>query len=122
MRPSAAVPAARDLRAQRRHERIIDAAVGNVQIRVHTDGGNAVPRHGQHLASGEIIRRRVPQRRKDERVVRNNELRAQLDRFCDHGVCDVQRQQCFFHHSAAVTDQKAGVIKIHLIPHRRDLI
>ena len=70
--------AACDLRAQRRHERIIDAAVGNVQIRVHTDGGNAVPRHGQHLASGEIIRRRVPQRRKDEWVVRNNELRAQL--------------------------------------------
>lgn len=81
-----------------------------------------MPRHGQHLASGEIIRRRVPQRRKDERVVRNNELRAQLDRFCDHGVCDVQRQQCFFHRSAAVTDQKAGVIKVHLIPHRRDLI
>ena len=49
-------------------------------------------------------------------------LRAQLDRFCDHGVCDVQRQQCFFHRSAAVTDQKTGVIKIHLIPHRRDLI
>ena len=114
--------AARDLRAQRRHERIIDAAVGNVQIRVHTDGGNAVPRHGQHLASGEIIRRRVPQRRKDERVVRNNELRAQLDRFCDHGVCDVQRQQRIFYRSSTVTNQKTGVIKIHLIPHRRDLI
>ena len=81
-----------------------------------------MPRHGQHLASGEIIRRRVPQRRKDERVVRNNELRAQLDRFCNHGVCDVQRQQRIFYRSSAVTDQKTGVIKIHLIPHRRDLI
>ena len=81
-----------------------------------------MPRHGQHLASGEIIRRRVPQRRKDERVVRNNELRAQLDRFCDHDVCDVQRQQHIFYRSSTVTNQKTGVIKIHLIPHRRDLI
>lgn len=69
---------ARDLRIQCRHERIINTAVGNVQIRVHADGRNAVPRQYQHLTSGEIIRRRVPQRRKDERVVRNNELRAQL--------------------------------------------
>ena len=81
-----------------------------------------MPRHGQHLASGEIIRRRVSQRRKDERVVRNNELRAQLDCFCDHGVCDVQRQQRIFYRSSTVTNQKTGVIKIHLIPHRRDLI
>ena len=49
-------------------------------------------------------------------------LRAQLDRFCDHGVCDVQRQQRIFYRSSTVTNQKTGVIKIHLIPHRRDLI
>ena len=113
---------ARDLRTQRRHKRVIDPAIGNIQIRMHADGGNAVPRQYQHLTSGEIIRRRVPQRRKDERVVRNNELRAQLDRFRDYIIRDVQRQQCFLHRSAAVTDQKAGVIEVHLIPYRRDLV
>ena len=81
-----------------------------------------MPRQYQHLTSGEIIRRRVPQRRKDERVVRNNELRAQLDRFRDYIIRDVQRQQCFLHRSAAVADQKAGVIEVHLIPYRRDLV
>ena len=54
--------------------------------------------------------------------MRNNKLRAQLDRFRDHVVRDVQRQQCLFHCSAAVTDQKAGVIKVHLIPYRRNLV
>ena len=79
-----------------------------------------MPRQYQHLTSGEIIRRRVPQRRKDERVVRNNELRAQLDRFRDYIIRDVQQR--LFHRSAAVTDQKAGVIEVHLIPYRRDLV
>ena len=61
--------AARDLSAQRHHERVVDAAFGNVQIRVHTDGRNAVPRERKHLASGEIVRRRMAQRREDEWVV-----------------------------------------------------
>ena len=60
---------ARDLCAQRLHERIVDATFGNVQIRVHTDSCDAVARERKHLPAGEIVSRRMAQRREDERVV-----------------------------------------------------
>ena len=61
--------AARDLCTQRRHERIVDAAVSNIQIRVHTDGCDAVARERKHFPAGEIVRRRAAQWRENERVV-----------------------------------------------------
>ena len=114
--------AARDLSAQRHHERVVDAAVSNIQIRMHTDGCDAVARERKHFAAGEIVRRRAAQWCEDERVVRNNELCAQCSRLRDHVVRDIQRQQHMLDRSAAVTDQKTGVIKVHLIPHRCEII
>ena len=75
--------------------------------------------------SGEFCTSREIRDRKQDTIVLEEvelEIQAQLDRFRDHIIRDVQRQQCFLHRSAAVADQKAGVIEVHLIPYRRDLV
>ena len=89
---------------------------------MHTDGCDAVARERKHLPAGEIVRRRAAQWREDERVVRNDELCAQCSRLRDHVVRDIQRQQHMLDRSAAVTDQKTCVIKVHLIPHRCEIV
>ena len=89
---------------------------------MHTDGCDAVARERKHLAAGEIVRRRAAQWCEDERVVRYNELRVQLSRLRNHFIRNVQRQQHALDRGAAVTDQKTGVIKVHLIPHRCKIV
>ena len=46
----------------------------------------------------------------------------QRSRLRDHFICNVQRQQHALDRSTAVTDQKTGVIKVHLIPHRCEIV
>ena len=89
---------------------------------MHADGCDAVARERKHFAAGEIVRRRAAQWCEDERMVRNDELCAQCSRLRDHVVRDIQRQQHMLDRSAAVTDQKTGVIKVHLIPHRCEIV
>ena len=51
---------------------------------------------------------------KNQRMMRHDQLRVLPDRLLDDRIRYVERKQAFFHSSIGVTEQKAGIVKIHL--------
>ena len=86
-------------------QHLIDAALGGIQIRVHTDGRDAV----FHQLKGHVLPAQLLERGEDDRVVGHNELTALPGRFLHHLGGDVQRHQDPGR-SAAAIHQQAGVV------------
>ena len=86
-------------------QHLVDAALGRVQVRVHTDGGDPRP----HQLTGYLLRADLFQRGKDDRMVRHDDLTVLPGRFLYHFGRDVQRHQHLLHRAAAV-HQQTGVV------------
>ncbi len=103
-----------DARAQRLHQTVVDAALRRVEIRMQADGGDAAADHADDLAALRVVVRHALERLKNERMVRNDELRADGDGLLDHLVRDVQCDQNRSDLASAGTDQHAHIVEIQL--------
>ena len=97
-----ALPDAENIR-----QHIVHPALGGIQIRVHTNGGNTRPHQLiRHIGGAQPL-----ERIKDDRVMRHDDRALLCRRFCHHLRGDVQRHQHPAHIAAAV-HQQAGVIPV----------
>ena len=93
--------------AEKIRQHIVHPALGGIQIRVHTNGGNArLHQLIRHIGGAQPL-----ERVKDDRVVCHDDCALLCRSFCHHLRGDVQRHQHPAHRAAAV-HQQAGVIPV----------
>ena len=103
-----------DAAAERRRERVVHAALGRVEIRVHADCGHAALDYGHELARCGVAVRHGLEALKGQRMVRDYELGAHVLRLGDDLVGDVERGEHAAHFPVGAPGEVADVIEVHL--------
>ena len=115
------VKAALVLGAEKGEQHVVDAARGDIEVGVHRDHGDPVLDQPQQLIVPRRKVRKTSHLMPDDRMVRDDQLRAARGRLLCDLVRNIQTQERFFDRRFGAAQQKAGVVVFKLQLEWRDL-